>query len=61
LDESKTFVFGEVGVVLDVEGGERPLADEAAGGDPRVVRRSGTAAQLRVARISPQRVATRWS
>ena len=48
MDEFEAFVLGEVGVVLDVERGEGKPADEAAGGDPGVVRRPGTAAELGV-------------
>ena len=48
MDELKALVLGEVGVVLDVERGEGKPADEAAGGDPGVVRRPGTAAELGV-------------
>ena len=33
----EAFVFGEGGVVLDVERGEGQPADEAAGGDPGIV------------------------
>ena len=45
VDEFEPFVFGEVGVVLDVERGERKFAGEAAGGDPRAVDRPWTSAQ----------------
>ena len=45
VDEFEALVLGEVGVVLDVERGERKLADEAAGGDPGVVGRAGAAAE----------------
>jgi hypothetical protein len=38
LDDFEALVLGEVGVVLDVEGREWQLADEAAGGDPGVRR-----------------------
>jgi chloramphenicol 3-O-phosphotransferase len=48
LDEFKTFEFGEVGVVLDVERGEREFADEAAGRYPGVVRWPGSPAELGV-------------
>ena len=48
VDEFETLVLVEVGVVLDVEGGERQVAGEAVGGDPRVVGRPGTAAELGV-------------
>jgi hypothetical protein len=48
VDEFEAFVLGEVRVVLDVERGKGKSADEAAGGDPGVVRRPGPAAQLRV-------------
>jgi hypothetical protein len=46
VDDLKALVLDEVDVVLDVEGGERKFADEAAGGDPGVIRRPGTAAEL---------------
>jgi hypothetical protein len=39
VDEFEAFVFGEVGVVLDIERGEWQLAGDAAGGDPGVVDR----------------------
>jgi hypothetical protein len=45
---SSSLVLVEVDVVLDVEGGERQVAGEAVGGDPRVVGRPGTAAELGV-------------
>ena len=48
MDHFEALVLREVGVVLDVERGEWELADEAAGCDPRVVRRPGPAAQLGV-------------
>ena len=48
VDEFEALVFGEVGVVLDVERGEGKPADETTSGDPRVVRRPGTAAELGV-------------
>ena len=38
-------MLGEVGIVLDVERGERKFADEAAGGDPGIVCRSRATAQ----------------
>ena len=56
VDDFEAFVLREVGVVLDVERGERRPADEATGGDPRVVRRPRTAAQLGVGLdLSPTR------
>jgi hypothetical protein len=48
VDQFEALVLHEVDVVLDVERGERQLADETAGGDPRVVGRPGTAAELGV-------------
>jgi hypothetical protein len=41
VDEFEALVFGEVGVVLDAERGEREFADDAADGDPGVVGRLG--------------------
>jgi hypothetical protein len=45
-DEGHALVLGEVCVVLDVERGERNVADEPAGGDPGVVDRSRAATKL---------------
>jgi hypothetical protein len=36
-DEDQPFVLGEVGEVLDIEGCEREIIEEAAGGYPSVV------------------------
>lgn len=43
-DEGQAFVLGEVFEVLDVQGGERQVVDQAASGDPGVVLRSWPAA-----------------
>lgn len=41
-------MLNEVREVLDVEGGQRGVADQAASGDPAVVGRAGSAAELGV-------------
>jgi hypothetical protein len=40
VDEFEALVLREVGVVLEVERGERKLSGDAAGGDPGVVDRA---------------------
>jgi hypothetical protein len=48
VDDFEPFVLGDVGVVLDVQRGGWQFADKAAGGDPGVVGRSRSSAELGV-------------
>jgi hypothetical protein len=50
VDEFEALVFDQVNLVRDVERGERWLASESAGGDPRVIHRPW---DVRAARCEP--------
>lgn len=39
-EHAKTVMFGEVGVIFQVQGGQRQVADQAARRDPGVIDRS---------------------
>jgi hypothetical protein len=54
-EQPQSVVFGEVGVVFEVEGCQGKVGDDATCGDPRVIRGDRTTAPLAGGRESPPR------